>query len=185
MIRIFVNFEILFVTLKGSFLKKKMAHRNIVAIHPLLVVPKCIRPKILSAGCSFSPKENEDASSWSGCSFSQRKKENKVPSLRLHTDARDTWTFFLVCWTIIHSANKKVNLLLTQCIWILLLIMLNKMRIIRSNLLPLPLATHEKNGPIVDNAGVAQVLPLALAQGGNLTPPEVRLYYSTFWTKHT
>ena len=63
--------------------------------------------------------------------------------------------------------------------------MLNKIRIIRSNLLPLPLATHEKNGPIVDNAGVAQVLPLPLAQGGNLTPPEVKLYYSTFWTKHT
>ena len=33
--------------------------------------------------------------------------------------------------------------------------MLNKIGIIRSNLLPLPLTTHEKNGPIVDNAGVA------------------------------
>ena len=54
--------------------------------------------------------------------------------------------------------------------------MLNKIRIIRSNLLPLPLTTHEKNGPIVDNAGVAQVLPLPLAQGGNFTPPEVKLY---------
>ena len=54
--------------------------------------------------------------------------------------------------------------------------MLNKIRIIRSNLLPLPLTTHEKNGPIVDNAGVAQVLPLALAQGGNLPPPEVKIY---------
>ena len=62
--------------------------------------------------------------------------------------------------------------------------MINKIRIIRTNLLPLSLTTHEKNGPIVDNAGVAQVLPLALAQGGNLPPPEMKLYYSTFWTKH-
>ena len=54
--------------------------------------------------------------------------------------------------------------------------MINKTRIIKSNLLPLPLTTHEKNGPIVDNAGVAQVLPLPLAQGGNFTPPEVKLY---------
>ena len=47
---------------------------NIDAIYSHLAVPKCICPKIVGAGCSFSPKENEVASLRSGCSFSQRKK---------------------------------------------------------------------------------------------------------------
>ena len=69
---ILVNFAILFVKLKGSFFNKKI----LLPYFPFLLCQSVYAPKSLVLGvqCSYPPKENEVASSWSGCSFSQRKK---------------------------------------------------------------------------------------------------------------
>ena len=63
-------------------------------------------------------------------------------------------------------------------------------KIILYDLLSLPLAAHEEDGAVVDNAGVAEVLAPSLAQGGHLSPPGLHLWFQRFIfhcqiTRHT